>query len=415
MKPNNTTKNEGMPSLMSLYRIGCGPSSSHSIGPQRAARRFLRRCPDAEKYRCVFCGSLAQTGRGHRSDAAVKSVFAPKVCEVVFDKKRKDLPHVNTMIFSAYRKGREIDRAVALSVGGGSIVFDGAGDDEKSVYPEANWRELAISCERLRLDPGEYVFYREGPPIGDYLKRIRTAMFAAAERGLNKEGILPGGLMTERRAKKLLSLKGHEVAAYAFAVAEENAAGGVVVTAPTCGSAGVLAAVLYEGEQKRAWGEEETVRALAAAGLVGNVIKKNGSVSGAECGCMAEIGSACAMAAAALAFLKGGDPDIIETAAEIALEHHLGLTCDPVGGLVQIPCIERNGVAAETAKSAAALAFAVASSRKVSLDQVIAVMKATGADLKAGYRETAAAGLAAFQDVAQHPLHGESPSIRPCP
>ena len=406
MKMKNTIKSEGMPSLRALYRVGFGPSSSHSIGPQRAAEKFKERCPKAENYRCVFYGSLAQTGRGHRSDAAVKRVFAPKNCEVVFDRERKDLPHVNTMTFFAYEKGREIDRATALSVGGGSIVFEGEREDERGVYPESSWQALVKSCEAQRMSLVEYVYFREGEAIENFLKDIRAAMFAAVKRGLKKEGTLPGGLHLARKAKKLSSQKGCELLAYAFAVAEENAAGNRVVTAPTCGSAGVLAAVLCDGEERGLWAQRETLHALAVAGLVGNVIKRNGSISGAECGCMAEIGSACAMAAAASAFLAGGDPQVIECAAEIALEHHLGLTCDPVGGLVQIPCIERNAVAAAASKSAAALALAVAPWKKISLDRVIGVMKATGHDLKAGYRETAAAGLAAFQDVAQHPLHG---------
>lgn len=392
-----------MKSLRELYRIGKGPSSSHTIGPERACRLFLQENPSADSFKAVLYGSLAKTGIGHGTDAVIKSIL--NRVEIVCDENTLSLPHPNTMDLFAFQGNKEIGRMRIYSVGGGSIRIEGRSFDEGAdVYTLQNFSEIRRYCERTGLRLSDYVFECEGPKIKEYLSRIWQAMKSAISAGLKAQGVLPGGLGVERKARLLYRQKHIDesaetrenrlVCAYAFAVSEQNAAGETIVTAPTCGACGVLPAVLRYVQEKRNFSDEQILRALAAGGLIGNLIKTNASISGAECGCQAEIGSACCMAAAALGELYEMELGQIEYASEIAMEHHLGLTCDPIAGLVQIPCIERNAVAAMRAINAVSLADFLSDSRKISFDLVIRTMYETGKDLSRSYRETAEGGLA---------------------
>lgn len=394
-----------MKSLRELYKIGRGPSSSHTMGPERACNFCKSKYKDADSYRVVLYGSLAKTGEGHGTDRIIKETFAPKKVEIVFDMKTNDIPHPNTMDVFALKKGEEMGYERIMSVGGGMIeIVNEPGVISRDVYRFTKFSQISEYCKKHEMRLWEYVREEEGEAIFDYLSKIWEAMKDSVKAGIKTDGILPGGLEVHRKAKKLFNTRHIDesaqtkenrlVCAYAFAVSEENAAAGTIVTAPTCGSAGVLPAVLYYEQEVRGFKDEEIVRALATAGLVGNVIKTNASISGAECGCQAEIGSACSMAAAALGELFNLGLDEIEYATEIAMEHHLGLTCDPVGGLVQIPCIERNAVAAMRAINAISLANFLSETRKISFDLVVEVMYQTGKDLKKRYRETSEGGLA---------------------
>ena len=324
---------------------------------------------------------------------------------IVFDRETTDLPHPNTMKFRAFKNGEEIASVRIFSIGGGSIRIENeASEEDKDVYPQNSFSEIVSLCNQERISIIQLIYILEGYQLRDYLKTVWKAMRSAVERGLKAKGILPGGLKLTRKAKYLYEKRCYNesadvamnrvIAAYAYAVSEENAAENLVVTAPTCGSCGVLPSILYYMQEDRGFPEEEILDALAVAGLVGNVIRTNASISGAECGCQAEIGSACSMAAAAVAQLYGLSIDQIEYAAEIAMEHNLGLTCDPVNGLVQIPCIERNAVAAMRALSAVNLSRFLYATRKISFDDVVATMYRTGLDLNEKYRETAHGGLA---------------------
>ncbi len=392
-----------MKSIRSIYKIGHGPSSSHTVGPYNAARRFGLRHPEADGFRVTLYGSLAFTGAGHGTGKAIRSGLPG--AEIIVDTGTKDLPHPNTMLFTALKNGREIDRVRVFSVGGGSVRFENEPDDEeKEVYPEKNLTEILDVCRREGCSLTEWIRTREENGLREYLSGVWHAMRAAVERGIRTDGILPGGLNLNRKAKILYEKRCYNesadvtmnrlIAAYAYAVSEENASENIVVTAPTCGSCGVIPAVFYYMQEDRGFPEEEILDALAVAGLVGNVIRTNASISGAECGCQAEIGSACSMAAAGLAALYKLNLGQIEYAAEIAMEHHLGLTCDPVGGLVQIPCIERNAVAAMRAISAVNLSRFLYETRKISFDVVIDTMYQTGKDMSDKYRETSHGGLA---------------------
>ena len=394
-----------MRSLRELYRIGRGPSSSHTMGPVRAAEIFLRENPDADSFRAVLFGSLASTGRGHMTDSAVMSVLGAERTEVVFDTERKDLPHPNTMELFAFRNGAQLAEMTVLSVGGGAIKILGRPDAEPpEVYPENSFAEIADFCHSRRLRLSDYVREREGAAVFDYLAECWRAMKRSIDEGLSQTGTLPGGLGVERKAQYLYEQRHIDesdatrenriVCAYAFAAAEQNAGSGVIVTAPTCGSCGVVPAALRYMQERRGFSDDTMVRALAAGGLIGNLVKTNASISGAECGCQAEIGTACSMCAAALAEAHGMGLGQIEYAAEVAMEHHLGLTCDPIGGLVQIPCIERNAVAAMRAINALSLANFLSGTRKISFDLVVETMYETGRDLRRSYRETAEGGLA---------------------
>ena len=391
-----------MHSLKELYRIGRGPSSSHTIGPERACKLFLSENPDADEFVVRLYGSLAKTGEGHGTGRVIESVL-PNV-KVEYDTTFEG-SHPNTMDLFAYKNGQKTSEIRVYSVGGGAIsVEDSPPAEDAKIYDLTTMRDIRAYCERKAICLYEYVYEREGEEIKDYLYEVWDAMKAAVRRGISKTGILPGGLEVARRAKVLYDgvEQGEEaefrenrlVCAYAFAVSEENASGGTIVTAPTCGACGVLPAVLVYSQEKKGYSDEQVINALATAGLIGNLIKMNASISGAECGCQAEIGSACCMATAALAQLRGLTLGQIEYAAEVAMEHHLGLTCDPICGLVQIPCIERNAVAAMRAINAASLAYFLSDSRKISFDLVIQTMYETGKDLKKPYRETAEGGLA---------------------
>ncbi len=392
-----------MKSIKSVYKIGNGPSSSHTVGPYHAAQIFSQRFPDADAWQVILYGSLAFTGEGHGTGKAIKTIIPN--AEVIFDRDTKDLPHPNTMKFTAFKNGKIIGTNTIFSIGGGSIRIEGEESDEDiELYPQKNFTEIIDLCRQRSLNLSEFIYRMEDFSIRSYLKTVWEAMKDSINRGLKAEGILPGGLGVDRKAKILYEKRCYNesadvtmnrvIASYAYAVSEENADEHIVVTAPTCGSCGVLPAVMYYMHNDRGFPEEEILDSLAVAAIVGNVIRTNASISGAECGCQAEIGSACSMAAAALASLYGLNIDQIEYAAEIAMEHNLGLTCDPVKGLVQIPCIERNAVAAMRAISSVNLSRFLYSTRKISFDEVVATMYRTGKDMDEKYRETSHGGLA---------------------
>lgn len=391
-----------MRSLKELYRIGRGPSSSHTIGPERACKLFLRENANATSFVARLYGSLAKTGEGHGTDRIIRDVLQNVTIE--YDE-TTECEHPNTMDLIAYLGASKVAEMRVYSVGGGAIrIKDRADSEGQEVYPLHTMSEIRRCCEQRGMRLYEYVFECEGEGLTNYLAEVWQTMQEAVKRGVAQTGVLPGGLDVERRAKILydgiVENEGAEikenrlVCSYAFAVSEENAAGGTIVTAPTCGACGVLPAVLKYSQEKGGYSDEQIINALATAGLIGNLIKTNASISGAECGCQAEIGSACCMATAALAELRGLTLGQIEYAAEVAMEHHLGLTCDPICGLVQIPCIERNAVAAMRAINAASLAYFLSDSRKISFDLVIQTMYETGKDLAHPYRETAEGGLA---------------------
>ena len=396
-----------MKSLKALYKVGRGPSSSHTMGPERACRLFLGEYPHAASFHVILYGSLADTGRGHRTDTACMEAFAPIPCTVEFhtDPNMK-LPHENTMdLLACAADGAEIGRMRVMSVGGGAISVEGRADlAEPEVYTDNSFGEIAEYCKNRNIRLSDYVFAQEGEAIKPFLLHIWQVMNDAIHEGLTRRGVLPGGLEVERKAQYLFNQRHIDessetrenriVCAYAFAASEQNADCGTIVTAPTCGACAVLPAVLKYMQEKKGFSDEQIVRALAVGGLIGNLIKQNASISGAECGCQAEIGSACAMAAAALCELHEMSIDQIEYAAEVALEHHLGLTCDPICGLVQIPCIERNAVAAMRAINALSLANFLSETRKISFDMVVHTMYETGRDLSHLYRETSRGGLA---------------------
>ena len=393
-----------MKSLRYLYRIGHGPSSSHSIGPYRAAKYFRKNYPNAISYDVTLYGSLALTGRGHLTDKTIKETLKPIDCKIVFDYKTP-VPHPNTMDFTLYfEDGSSITKRV-FSVGGGAIKIEGEVEEaEEEVYPEKNFAEISALCREKGWSLVDYVRHYEGDEIFDYLAKVYKQMMETINKGLSATGELPGTLHVKRRAYEFLtSIYENESAvgrayrsimAFAFATGEENAAGGMVVTAPTCGSAATMPALLKYYQKVYEVPQKKVIESLAVGGVFGNVIKQNGSISGAEAGCQAEIGSACSMTAAAYAYLKGLPLDGIECAAEVAMEHSLGSTCDPVGGYVQIPCIERNVLAATRAETAVRLAEYAADTRSISFDTIVQTMIETGRDLKKAYRETSKGGLA---------------------
>lgn len=397
-----------MESLKELYKIGRGPSSSHTMGPEKACKIFQKHNPEADRFEAILYGSLSKTGVGHGTDKVIKVTFEPTPCDVIFNNDEIELPHPNTMDLIAYKDGIEIKRIRVLSVGGGKVEIVGYKNvDPPKIYDLSTFSEIAGHCKKNHMRLWQYVEEVEGIEIRDYLLKIWNQMKLSIHIGLETEGVLPGGLNVKRKAKKLYShqhidesaqtKENRVVSAYAFAVSEQNADGEVIVTAPTCGSAGVMPSVLYYQQMKRGYTDLEIIRALETGGIIGNLIKTNASISGSECGCQAEIGTACAMASAALGELFGLETDKIEYAAEIAIEHHLGLTCDPICGLVQIPCIERNAVAAMRAINAVSLASFLSDTRKISVDEVIEVMRMTGKDIPGRYRETAEGGLATLR------------------
>lgn len=398
-----------MLSLKKLYTVARGPSSSHTIGPERASRLFKERNTDADKFRVVLYGSLGKFGRVFSVDSLIRSVFLPVSTEVVFDLDTENLPHPNTMKFTALRNNEIIDEKYIISVGGGSVeVYGEDAAEGEMVYPHSTFTEISAYCREKGIKLWEYVEEVEGKEIWDYLGNIWEVMKKSVKDGLETTGVLLGGLNVQRKAKFLFRQhyidESHQtkenrlVCSYAFAVSEQNSAFAEIVTAPTSCSSGVMPAVLKYVSEKREIPDEEILHAIATAGLVGNLIKTNASISGAVCGCQAEIGTACAMASAALAELYGLSIEQIEYAAEIAIEHLLGLTCDPIRGLVQIPCIERNAVAAMRAINAVNLANFLSDTRKISLDLVIKTMYETGRDISKTYKETSEGGLAKLYD-----------------
>lgn len=394
-----------MESLRELYRIGVGPSSSHTMGPKFAAETFLGKNPEAANFRVTLFESLAATGKGHLTDWAIISVLGDERTELIWKAEEKMPEHPNGMFFEALdSSGNVLDSWKVYSVGGGAIREEGTqGVSLDPVYDIRTITSIMAFCEDKGITYWEYVEQCEGKEIWDFLREIWRVMDESLERGLDAEGVLPGSIGLRRQAKsyyRRTRLAGPDMqltgltTAYALAVSEENAAGGVIVTAPTCGSCGIVPATLKYLQQIHDLKENDLIRALATAGLFGNVIKTNASISGAEVGCQGEVGSACAMASAAATQLMGGTLRQIEYAAEMGLEHHLGLTCDPVDGLVQIPCIERNACASTRALARAQMSILSDGSHRIPFDEVVSVMKETGHDLPSLYRETSSGGLA---------------------
>ena len=398
-----------MESIRQLYKIGQGPSSSHTMGPRKAAKAFAGEAAGASSCTVTLFGSLAATGKGHLTDKAILDELQPHFTTEIEWKPETVLPfHTNAMTFKAvFDDGREPLVRTYYSVGGGDIVLEGEPrTPAKSIYSMHKIKEIQKWCENTGKTYWEYVEEAEGPEIWDYLAEVWRVMKAAVQRGIEAEGVLPGGLGVRRKAVSYYvhaagysqSLKSRGlVYAYALAVSEENASGGEIVTAPTCGSCGIVPAVLYHLHTSKGFSEKRILRALATAGLFGNVVKYNASVSGAEVGCQGEVGVACAMVAAAASQLFGGTPAQIEYSAEMGLEHHLGLTCDPVCGLVQIPCIERNAYAAARALDANLYAAFSDGRHSVDFDRIVEVMKQTGHDIPSLYKETSQGGLAVIK------------------
>jgi len=395
-----------MESICKIYKIGNGPSSSHTIGPRKAALLFKEKNAQAHHFSVTLYGSLAATGKGHLTDVAIIEAMKPFEIKINFEPGIFQAFHPNAMLFKAYNaSGEKTDEWMVYSIGGGDLSAEGISIVREPIYTITTMKEVLEWCELNGKTLWEFVEIHENKGFWNYLSEVWQVMKASIERGIDTEGSLPGGLHLQRRAPSYFikssgykaSLKSKSlVFAYALAVAEENAAGGKIVTAPTCGSSGVLPAVLYHLYTSYEFSEKKILKALATAGLIGNLVKKNASISGAEVGCQGEIGTACSMASAAANQLFGGSPNQIEYAAEMGLEHHLGLTCDPVCGLVQIPCIERNAFAAARALDANIYAMLSDGKHRVSFDRVVGVMRETGHDIPSLYKETSEGGLAKF-------------------
>ena len=396
-----------MKSIREIYKIGKGPSSSHTMGPERAALQFLTEYPDAARYQVILYGSLNKTGVGHGTDSVLRETLGTDKTEIIFSSDEWEGMHPNTLDLIAFdSEGTKLGRQRVESIGGGDIRFPGQKKAEgEEIYIEHSFAEIADFCKwRYISKLSDYVELNEGPEIWDFLMNVWQVMKNAIDEGLKAEGVLPGGLNVQRKAKFLYEqepkinepslVEFQRIAAYAYAVAEQNAGNGTIVTAPTCGACGIVPAVLKYAQETKGFTDQEICRALATAGIIGNLTKTNASISGAECGCQAEVGTACSMAAAALAELYKQNLDQVEYAAEVAMEHHLGLTCDPICGLVQIPCIERNAVAAMRAMNACNLSYFLTGSRNISYDMVCRAMKETGINLNHRFRETSEGGLA---------------------
>lgn len=398
-----------METIRELYKIGHGPSSSHTMGPRNAATQFLARNKDVDRFRVILYGSLAATAKGHLTFKILEEIFEGKEIEIVSQPEIELPRHPNGLKFEALDANNQAtDSWTAYSVGGGTVIDDNTKLESRSIYKLQTMNEILDWCYKEGKHLWEYVEYVEGPEIWEYLEEVWKVMKDAIKRGLEAEGPLPGSLKLPRKASSLYSnamnLKGYirkrsTLFAYALAVSEENAAGGKIVTSPTCGGSGVVPAVLYYYYTQYDKNENKVLRALATAGLIGNLVKQNASISGAEVGCQGEVGTACAMASAALTQLSGGSIFQIEYAAEMGLEHHLGLTCDPVHGLVQIPCIERNAMAAARALNHKDYAILGDGRHFISFDQVVETMKQTGKDLPSLYRETSTGGLALYHGI----------------
>lgn len=391
-----------MDTIKKIFKTGYGPSSSHTMGPASACEIIKQNYPDSEKIEIVLYGSLALTGKGHLTDRAIQRVLKDMPHKIIWEPEKNLSAHPNGMEFLIYKSGRLITKEVFYSIGGGEISKTGK-PIERKIYPHKSMGEIIKFCEENKIKLWEYVFTHEEKDLENYLEKIWNTMQEAIERGLNREGTLPGGLGIRRKAHEYYqkaklageAFKGRLLlSSFALAVAEENASGEIVVTAPTCGSSGILPAVLYYLKIKNMANDKNIIKALATAGLIGNLVKYNASISGAEVGCQGEVGTACAMSAGAMTQILGGNIYQIEYSAEMALEHHLGLTCDPVKGMVQIPCIERNVFAANRAVDCANYALFSDGKHLISFDRVVRVMKKTGHDLPSLYKETAKGGLA---------------------
>lgn len=396
-----------MKSIKDIYKIGYGPSSSHTMGPQKAALIFKEKHPGITSFRVTLYGSLAATGKGHLTDVAIENTLAPCNVEIIWKPEVSLDYHPNAMLFEAIKDGAVIDNWTVFSIGGGDLSEGKTKLEGKLLYDKTTMRDILDWCQRTGKTFWEYVQDMEDADVTDYLVEVWKTMKAAIERGLEVEGLLPGTLGLQRKASTyFVKSKGYQgsmktralIYAYALACSEENAAGGLIVTAPTCGSCGVLPSVLYHLNKNHGFSETKIIKALATAGLIGSIVKTNASVSGAEVGCQGEVGVACAMAAGAAAQLFGGSVQQIEYAAEMGLEHHLGLTCDPVCGYVQVPCIERNAFASARALDSCSYAMLSDGKHLVGFDKVVKTMQQTGHDLPSLYKETSTGGLAKYMN-----------------
>lgn len=393
-----------MESIREIYRIGRGPSSSHTMGPAKAAVSFLKKNPQAASFKVYLYGSLAATGKGHLTDVAIEREFGEHQVKIIWEPKTVLPRHPNAMKFEAIdAEGKVINDWTAYSIGGGALVDDETERETQDVYPHSTMDEVMAYCQENGMQLWEYVFENEDEDIKDFLMEIWKVMLKSIKEGINEEGVLPGGLKLPRKSSSYIAkarnytgvIKQNSIIfAYALAVSEQNAGGGTVVTAPTCGACGVIPAILKFYKKANEYTDKRIIKALATAGLIGCLVKTNASISGAEVGCQGEVGTACAMASGAVTQLLGGSIHQVEYAAEMGLEHHLGLTCDPVQGLVQIPCIERNAFAAARVQNHSAFALMSDGTHRISFDQVVKTMMKTGLDLKSTYKETSLGGLA---------------------
>ena len=391
-----------MDSLRNLYKIGTGPSSSHTMGPKKAALIFKEKNKEADRFYVELYGSLAATGKGHLTDFIIRKTLGNDKCEIVFKPEVDYTYHPNGMKMYAYKENQLIDEWLVFSVGGGEIknLDEERSGSQTNVYKHKNMAEILEYCDLKNISFYDYLIECEGQDIIKYGDEVLTVMFNTVEKGLVNDGKLPGDLNINRRAKSFYNkyLEDDALSTLAFAASlaasEENAAGGEMVTAPTCGASGVVPGVLYTYGKRRNFSRQFLIEALLVGGLIGNIVKHTGSISGAEVGCQGEVGVACAMASASITYMLGGTNKQIEYAAEIALEHHLGLTCDPVKGYVQIPCIERNAMSCKRAIDCAQFALLTDGNHYIKLDDAIQTMVETGKDLHYKYRETSEGGLA---------------------
>ena len=398
-----------MDSLKELFKIGCGPSSSHTMGPERAAKKFGKENENAHSFRVELYGSLAATGKGHLTDWIIEETLKPRKTEIVWMPEYVHPYHTNGMKFIALdENGNILNEWLVFSVGGGTIKdLSDAGSKTEEVYKLNKLDDIIKWCKENNKELWQYVEECEGKEIWNHLKDILDTMHNAVSEGIEKDGILPGKLKLQRRAKGFYDkIKGQynyhvitkKIFAYALAVAEQNSSAGTIVTAPTCGAAGVIPGLLRAMREEHSLDEETCLKALAIGGLIGNLIKQNATISGAEAGCQAEIGAACSMASAMAAYILGGTLEQIEYAAEMGMEHHLGMTCDPVGGYVQTPCIERNAIVAVRSLNTADYALSTDGHHTISFDQVVITMKETGKDMCPSYKETSIGGLAKYYE-----------------
>ena len=398
-----------MDSLKELFKIGCGPSSSHTMGPERAAKKFGKENENAESFRVELYGSLAATGKGHLTDWIIEETLKPRHTEIIWMPEYVHPYHTNGMKFIALDKeGNTLNEWLVFSVGGGTIKdLSDSGSKTEEVYKLNKLDDIIKWCKENNKELWQYVEECEGEDIWAHLKDSLDTMHNAVSEGIEKDGILPGKLRLQRRAKGFFDkIEGQhnyhvitkKIFAYALAVAEQNSSAGTIVTAPTCGAAGVIPGLLRAMREEHNLSEETCLRALAIGGLIGNLIKQNATISGAEAGCQAEIGAACSMASAMAAYILGGTLEQIEYAAEMGMEHHLGMTCDPVGGYVQIPCIERNAIVAVRSLNTADYALSTDGMHTISFDQVVVTMKETGKDMCPSYKETSIGGLAKYYE-----------------